>query len=221
MKPIKNREVAGKLLAERLKKRKWKNTCVLAIPRGGVPVGSVIAKELKLSFDVILVKKIGAPEQPEFAIGAICEDDKPIWNKDSVAMLNLQKDVMIELAEKTYKKIFEQTKKWRADRLPLALKDQTVILVDDGLATGLTMLAAVEYLKRKQVNKIVIAIPVASRSAIENLENLVDQILVLEIPEPFFAISQWYENFSQVTDETVTQILAEHLQKSEPLEFQI
>lgn len=219
MKPLKNRETAGRLLAEKLKRKKWSKTVVLAIPRGGVPVGIEIAKQLKLPFDIILVKKIGAPEQPEFAIGAICENQQPLWNKEIVAMLGLQKEDMEALVEKTRLKILEQSKKWRVARTSLTLKDRTIILVDDGLATGQTLMAAVEYLKQQQVTKIVIAVPVSSVSSLEEFRNLVDQIIVLDTPEPFFAISQWYEDFSQVTDDLVTEILTEQIHKKEPYDF--
>jgi predicted phosphoribosyltransferase len=219
LKPLKNRETAGQLLAEKLKRKKWIKTIVLAIPRGGVPVGVEIAKQLKLPFDIILVKKIGAPEQPEFAIGAICENQHPLWNKEVVAMLGLQKETMMDLVDKTRYKIMEQSKKWRANRTSIPLKDRTIILVDDGLATGQTMMAAVEYLKQQQVTKIVIAVPVSSVSALDDFRDLVDQIIVLDTPEPFFAISQWYEDFTQVTDDLVTQILSKNIRKDEPYDF--
>jgi putative phosphoribosyl transferase len=222
MKPLKDRETAGQLLAQKLKNADWKEASVLALPRGGVPIAWEIAKELKLPLDVLLVKKIGEPDQPEFAIGAVSEDEHPIWNQESLSALGLEKRKLHDLSENTRKIILEQAKKWRKGRAPLDVKDKTIILVDDGLATGMTMHAAVEFLKRRGVKKIVIAAPVASRSAVDSFKTKVDQIVVLQIPEPFFSVGQWYEDFTQVTDETVTNILAGMIQAEEgfrPLGF--
>lgn len=208
MKSLKDRETAGQLLAQKLSTADWSRAFVLALPRGGVPVAWESAKELKLPLDVVLVKKIGEPDQPEFAIGAVSEDEDPIWNQESIDFLGLEKRKLHYLAEDTRKMILEQTKKWRKGRSPLAVKGKTIILVDDGLATGMTMHAAVDFLKGRGVKKIVIAAPVASRSAVDSFKTKVDQIVVLKIPEPFFSVGQWYEDFTQVTDEVVTNILA-------------
>jgi putative phosphoribosyl transferase len=215
MKPLRDREAAGQMLARKLKDADWKKASILALPRGGVPIAWEIAKELKLPLDVLLVKKVGAPDQPEFAIGAVSEDEHPIWNQESISFLGIEKRKLHDLAENARKKILEQTGKWRKGRAPLEVKGKTIILVDDGLATGMTMHAAVEFLKRREVKKIVIAAPVASRSAVDSFKNKVDQIVVLQIPEPFFSVGQWYEDFTQVTDEVVTSILAGEIQAEE------
>lgn len=207
MNPLKDRETAGRLLSEVLSKKSWKNTLILALPRGGVPVAWEISKQLNLPWDVLLVKKIGAPEQPEFAIGAVSEDKMPIWNKSSIESLNLPEIKLLNLADKTRKKIIQQTKKWRKQKPALDVKNKNVIVVDDGLATGLTMHAAVEFLQRRGAKSITVAAPVGSKSAVDSLTNNVENIFVLSTPEPFFSVGQWYEDFTQVTDDVVTKLL--------------
>lgn len=218
MKPIKNRETAGRLLAQELKRMEWQDTLILALPRGGVPVAAEIAKELNLPWDLLLVKKIGAPGQPEFAIGAISENENPVWDYASISLLSIQKSNLDKLVEKTRDKILEQAKKWRKGRIPLSVKNQTVIVVDDGLATGMTMHAAVKFLRHQGVEKIVIAVPVASRSAEDSFRTEVDQVIALQTPEPFFSVGQWYEDFEQVTDETVASFLTGGVQLETDIE---
>lgn len=201
-----NRKEAGEILAKRLlSERKWEGALVLALPRGGVPIGREVADELGLPLDVLLVKKIGAPNQSEFAIGAMPEDEQPIWDQSSISQLDLSEKDLQEAAEISRRKILDQAIKWRHE--PLKIKSKTVIVVDDGLATGLTMVAAVQFLKRQKVSKIIIAVPVASSSSMDSLKPLVDEIVALQIPEPFFSVGQWYKDFTQVTDEMVTDLL--------------
>lgn len=207
MKRLKDRESAGKELAQVLKGEKWENTTILALPRGGVPIAWEIAKQLELPWDLLLVKKIGAPHQPEFAIGAICEDDRPLWNQESVSWLNLTDNDKESLAKKTHEKILKQAEQWRGGREPQNFEGKNLIIVDDGLATGMTMHAAVDYLKRQGANKVVIAVPVAAKSSVESFKDKVDKIITLQTPEPFFAVGNWYEDFDQVTNKVVTNLL--------------
>lgn len=207
MRPIESRVSAGKLLAEVLRDREWQNAVVLALPRGGVPVAHEIARELALSMDVLFVKKMGAPGRPEYALGAISEDNDPVWNEDALMDVSLSQEDLKKIVDQSRTQVDEQVRKWRGSRKAIDLKGRTVLVVDDGLATGMTMKAAVELLRRRDVKRILVVAPVASRSAMELLKDDADEVIVLSIPEPFFSVGQWYEDFSQVTDEAVSQLL--------------
>lgn len=212
MKPLENREVAGQFLSKLLQTSiRRADTVVLALPRGGVPIAWEISKELALPWDILLVKKIAAPHQPEFAIGAISEDDEPLWDQKTITALNISKIELIELSNQTRKKVSDQMGKWRRGRHSIDYQDKNIILVDDGLATGLTMIAAIQYLRKKRVKRITVAVPVSSQSSFETIKNMVDDIIVLFTPEPFFSVGQWYEDFSQVEDEEVTNMLVRDL----------
>lgn len=208
MVPIKNRRVAGQQLAKKLKEGRWSNTLVLALPRGGVPVAAEVAAELKLPWDVLLVKKVTAQKNSELAIGAVSEYEEPIWNDEGVSFLKLTPPQLKGSIERTRQRIKEQSRKWRQGRERLPVQGRTVVVVDDGMATGLTMLAAVEFLIRGKARKIVVAVPVASESAKDLLSKKADRTVVVHTPEPFVSVSQWYEDFTQTTDEEVTTLLA-------------
>lgn len=208
MKTIKNRTEAGRLLAEKLRTVDRKNTLVLALPRGGVPLAWEIAKQLKLTWDILLVKKIGAPLHPEFAIGAVSEDQPPLWNTDIISSMGLDREQLNQLAEESQEKLRRQSKAWRRNRKPLELEGKDIILVDDGLATGMTMLSAVEFLKHRGARKVTVAAPIASGPAEEALRPRADEVVILLTPEPFFSVGQWYEDFSQVSDEMVMRLLS-------------
>lgn len=208
MVPLKNRKAAGVQLAKRLKETHWTNAIVLALPRGGVPVAAEVAAQLGLPWDILLVKKVTAQKHSEFAIGAVSEDEDPIWSDDNISSLKLNPEQLRTSVEKTRQRILEQTTQWRQGRPPLDVQGKNVIVVDDGLATGLTMLAAVEFLIRRKARKIVVAVPVASQSAREALLQKADRTVVLHAPEPFHSVGDWYEDFSQTTDEEVTNLLS-------------
>lgn len=207
MRLIKNREEAGKMLAAAIGEKGLKDAIALALPRGGAPVASIIAQSLDIPWDLLLVKKIGAPGNPEYAIGAMAEDGFPLWNNHIVAQMGLDENEKEYLAEQTFSKMQQLGENWRAERLGLNIKGKTVIVVDDGLATGFTMRAAIHYLKKKKAAKIIIAVPVASRFSIESLRDQVDEIVALHTPEHFFSVGQWYEDFEQVSTEEVTELL--------------
>lgn len=209
MRPIKDRRAAGQLLAHKLQETQWQNTVILALPRGGVPVAAEVAATLGLPWDVLLVKKITAQKHTEFAIGAVSEDEEPVWSSENVSFLRLTPAQLQASIERTRQRILEQTRKWRKGRDPLAVQGKTVIAIDDGLATGLTMLAAIEFLIRRKARKIVVAVPVASESAKQAVHQKADRTVVLYTPEPFDSVSLWYEDFTQVTDEEVTSLLEE------------
>lgn len=204
-----NRVTAGQDLAKTLKFNKWDNAIILALPRGGVPVGAQIAKELEIPLDVILVKKITSPRHPEFAIGAIAEFDKPLWNSENISLLKIKESELATLAAQTQKRIFEQQQKWRKKDETIVVNGKTVILVDDGLATGLTMHAAVNYVKQHGAKEVIVAVPVAPQSAKESFTYKVDEFVSLQTPDPFYSVGQFYTDFTQVSDDEVTLLLNE------------
>lgn len=202
-----DRKHAGSLLAKKLKKYKSESVVILALPRGGVPVAAEVAAELGLKLDVLIVRKIGAPFQPELAVGAICEEEDPVWNVSILEQLRLMPDELENGVQNEKAKVQRQIREFRqSNKLP-SLYQKTVIIVDDGLATGTTMAAAIQYLKKKEAGKIVVAIPVAAESSAASLRLDVDEVIVLEEREDLNSIGQWYMDFSQVSDKEVIELL--------------
>lgn len=204
---FKNREEAGKKLAERLLEWEEKNPIVLAIPRGGVTVAYEVAKALKAPLDLIIPRKIGAPGNPELAIGAVTEDGTLILNDDLVARLRVSEEYVEAVKEAEMEEIRRRKRAYRGDMPPQSLRDKTVILVDDGIATGATVRAAVKSLRRQKPRAVIVAVPVAPPESVRALEREVDKVVCLVVFEPFFAIGQFYEDFSQVSDEEVIEFL--------------
>lgn len=204
MKIFKDRQAAGELLANRLKDTKA--DLVLGIPRGGVVVAAEIAKDLNLPLDIVVTRKIGAPGQEELALGAVDPDGEVVWDYELLKQLELkiESDQLAEKIEETKEEIKRREEQYRQGR-PLDVQDQMVILVDDGIATGATILSAIKYLKRHGA-RIVLAVPVASQEALRKMEGEVDQSVVLETPEYFAAVGQFYHQFEPVTDEEVIQL---------------
>lgn len=204
-----NRKHAGQLLAEKLLKYKNSNPQILALPRGGVPVASEIATALRAPMDVLIVRKIGAPYQPELAVGALCEDEAPIWNPSILSRMGLEPDDMHKIVKKESDKIKKQIQLFREGRELTAFEKKTVIVVDDGLATGSTMLAAVNYLKKKGVTEIIVAAPIAADTSCEKLRAEVAGVVVLDEREDLRSVGEWYIDFTQVSDEQVVALLEE------------
>lgn len=207
---FRDRKHAGQLLAQKLKSYKSTSTLVLALPRGGVPVAEEIANSLQAPLDVLIVRKIGAPYQPELAVGAICEDSEPFYNDSILFQLGLEPDDLGRIISAEREKIKKQTRLFRQSRALPSVVQKIVIVVDDGLATGATMAAAVKYLKKQGAMKVVIAVPVAATSSIKKFKGKVDDVVVYEEREDLMSVGQWYYNFSQVSDEEVTAILMRH-----------
>ena len=204
---FKDRQSAGKLLAGRLKKYKsLRDTYVLAIPRGGGVVAKEIAKSLNLPLDIIVTRKIGDPHQKELSLGAIDPDGEIIWDEKIVEDLRIKIDSLRADIDREKEEIKRRETLYRQGK-PLQVRGQTVILVDDGIATGYTVLAAIKYLKRHGANQITVAVPVASKEALSLIESLVERVVVLTVPEPFQAVSKFYHNFQAVADEEVVNIL--------------
>lgn len=205
-----DRKEAGQKLAKAISNRRFaitkENAIILALPRGGVIVGQEVSEKLGIPQDLIVVRKIGYPGNPEYAIGAVGESGKLVMGneliRNEVSQAYLKNEIKKEKEE-----IKRRLGEYRGDREPPDLKDKIVILVDDGLATGLSMQAAIKEVKGKNPAKIIVAIPVAPKETIEKFKKEVNQIICLFTPEPFFAIGNFYTKFDQVTDEEVKKIL--------------
>lgn len=207
--PFEDRVEAGRLLADELNRRKIDgNAVVLALTRGGVPVGFEVADRLRLPLDVIVARKIGVPWQPELAMGAIAGSvqvlDKPMIQQLEIADEDVNSIVAREKAEMERR---EQV--FREGKPAVSTEGRTALIVDDGLATGSTMLAAVRYARSLKPSKIVIAVPVGSRDACARLRKEADDLVCLAAPELFFAVGEWYRDFQQVSDDEVRHLLAE------------
>ena len=201
---FKDRKEAGRLLGQKLLKYKnRKDVVILALPRGGVIVAHEIAKLLDLPFDIIVTRKIGAQENPEYAVAAVGQNII-LKNEDAA---NIDTNYFQKEVGDQRKEIARRLKLYRQDRKAVNIENKIVIIVDDGIATGLTMKAAILETKRLSPKKIIVAVPVASAETNKELEKDAREIIILETPSPFFAIGQFYENFGQVSDEEVIRIL--------------
>lgn len=202
-----DRAHAGRLLAKSLLKYKDEDPIVLGLPRGGVPVAAEIARALNAVLDVLIVRKLGAPYQKELAVGALCENDEPFWNLEIMSELGLRKSEMLSTLYEESENIREQKNLFRHGREMRSVFRKTVIVVDDGLATGSTMVAAIKYLKNSGAAKIVVAVPVSSASSSLQIKNSVDEFVVLENTMALQSVGQWYDDFSQVPSAEVVRLL--------------
>lgn len=207
MEHFQNRSQAGKILAERLMRFKDRHPLILALPRGGVPLAYEIAKKLHAPMDLLMVKKIGAPGRPEVAVGAVSEDSKPRLNTDFISRYHVDAVAVDEIAQEKIKEIRAQMAKLRGGKAPLPITGKLVILVDDGIATGATFLAALEYVRSKNPEEIIVAAPVGAPDSIYKLQALADEVICLMAPKNLSSVGQWYEDFDQVSDETVLEIM--------------
>ncbi|MCS6859847.1 MAG: phosphoribosyltransferase [Abditibacteriales bacterium] len=202
---FRDRAEAGRMLAARLKAYAHRpGVVVLALPRGGVPVGYEIAKALHVPLDVFIVRKLGVPGHEELAMGAIASGGVRVLNEEVVAALRLRDEVIDLVAEAERRELERRERLYRGDRPPLNMRGRTVILVDDGIATGATIRAAVIALYQQQPLRLIVAVPVAAADTCEALRAEVDELVCVMTPEPFYAISIWYEDFSPTTDEEVS-----------------
>jgi putative phosphoribosyl transferase len=206
MKYFKNRVDAGKQLASALKPVS-KDTIVLAIPRGGMVVGFEVAKALGVQLDVVITRKIGAPDNPELAIGAVAEDGTAILDDSIVGMLQVSKGYISEAVERQKLEIKRRLLRYRGDVPYPSLKNREVIVVDDGVATGSTLKAAIMSIRKKGARTIIVAVPVGPPDTVQQLSGLADRVVCLRIPEPFYAIGEFYDDFEQTEDEEVIKLL--------------
>ena len=205
---FRDRAEAGRALATKLMGFAGRgDVVVLALPRGGAVVGYEVAQALNAPLDVFMVRKLGTPGQPELAMGAIASGGVIVLNPDVVHALNIRDGVIREVAAREEQEIERREREYRGDRLPLPLRRQTAILVDDGLATGATMRAAVAALRQQHPARIVVAVPTASPDTCEALKAEADDVICAMTPEPFFAVGYWYEDFTQTTADEVRDLL--------------
>lgn len=220
---FKDRAEAGKKLAEKLVELDIQNTIVLALPRGGVPVGFEVAKKLKASLDVLVVRKLGSPTQPELGIGAIAPENIVIYDDEAIRNLGIPKEEIRYIEEVERKELQRRIKIYRGRELMPDLRGKTVILVDDGLATGVTARAAVKYILEHHPDKLIVAIPVCAVDSAQSIDSIIrpmkDLVICLSTPFDFSSVGLWYKNFSQVSDEEVVSLLKKsklRVHRSEP-----
>jgi predicted phosphoribosyltransferase len=206
---FRDREDAARRLAQQLKKRAFHEPLVLAIPRGGVVTGAVLARELGADLDVALSRKLRAPMQPELAVGAVSEDGKVYLSHHARELIDEMKDYLAIEQRHQMAEIARRKKLFRDVRSQAPLTGRSVILTDDGIATGSTMIAALQTVRAQNPRELIVAVPVASPDRLAEVERWCDEVVCLLAPEDFWAIGQFYEDFSQVEDEEVVRLLQE------------
>ena len=210
MAQFRDRRDAGRILAQKLLAyANRSDLIVLALPRGGVPVAYEVAGELNAPLDIFIVRKLGLPGHEELAIGAIASGGVRVLNHDIIRALNIPKEMINIVAERELQELQRREHNYRGDRPAPEVRDRTVILIDDGLATGASMRAAVVGLRTQHPARIVVAVPAAAQETCEAFEFEVDEIVCAITPEPFYGVGRWYEDFSQTTDEEVRTFLQE------------
>lgn len=207
--PFRDRAEAGELLAARLSGLADRDdVVVLALPRGGVPIGSQVANALRVSLDVFVVRKLGVPGHEELAMGAIASGGVRLVNHDVVDSLGIPPAVIDQVAQREHIELERRERLYRGKGTLVSLKDKTVVLVDDGLATGSTMRAAVTAVRQQQPARIIVAVPVGAASTCQELSGEADEVVCLRSPDPFVAVGLWYRDFTPTSDTEVRSLLA-------------
>ncbi|GMQ97891.1 MAG: phosphoribosyltransferase [Acidimicrobiia bacterium] len=216
---FRDREHAGELLGQLVNHRidDVQNAIVLALPRGGVPVGAKVAQRLDLPLDVYLVRKLGVPGHREYAMGAIASGGVQVLNTSAIERLRITPKAVAETVQRELAELERREKAYRIGRPPLDLVGMAVILVDDGIATGSTMRAAIEAIRINKARTTTVAVPVAPRATVSAIERTVDRMVVLETPDPFYAVGSHYVDFTQTSEDEVRQLLAEAAQDNDLL----
>jgi predicted phosphoribosyltransferase len=204
---FKNREDAGRRLAKRLAAWHDEDVVVLGLPRGGVPVAYEVALALDAPLDVIIVRKLGVPVQPELAMGALGEDGVRVLNSEVLELARIGESELAEVERRERAEVTRRSGQFRRDCPRIPLEDRVVVIIDDGIATGSTARAACAVARAHGARRVVLATPVAPPSAVKELRTAADDVVVLDTPEHFFAIGQWYDDFSQTPDREVTDLL--------------
>ena len=205
-----DRREAGQRLAQELSAyRDRSDVLVLALPRGGVPVAAQVASILKAPMDVFVVRKLGLPGQPELAMGAIASGGVRVLNSEVVDALGISDELIDAVTADEQRELARRERAYRDDRPPPEVKGKTVIVVDDGIATGSTMIAAVSALRQLNAARVVVAVPTVALSSYYQIRRVADDVAAVMMPEQFYGVGQWYEDFSQTTDAEVRQLLSE------------
>jgi putative phosphoribosyl transferase len=208
MTPFRDRRDAGRKLAqELLHYANRSDVTILALPRGGVPVAFEVALALNDPLDILIVRKLGLPGQEELAIGAIASGGIRILNDDIIRILNIPEEVINIVVRQELQELERREQSYRGERPAPEVRDRTIILVDDGLATGASMRAAVAGLRAQHPARIVVAVPTAAREVCDAFNHEVDEVVCVMTPEPFFGVGRWYEDFRQISDEDVRILL--------------
>ena len=204
-----DRTEAGQLLAAELKRYAGEpNLIILGLPRGGVPVAFEVATALRAPFDVFIVRKLGTPGQRELAMGAIATGDVRVINDEVVRTLNIPMTVIDDVAAEEARELKRREFAYRGDYSEPQVSGKTVILIDDGIATGSTMHAAIRALKSQEPRRLIVAVPTCAPTTFHELRHEVDEFVALMTPEPFYGVGQWYADFSQTSDAEVSELLA-------------
>ncbi|HEX7679666.1 MAG TPA: phosphoribosyltransferase [Thermoanaerobaculia bacterium] len=206
-------QLLGRAVAERVSDRT--NVIVLALPRGGVPVGYEVARALGAPMDVFIVRKLGVPGHEELAMGAIASGGIRVMNDDVLRYVPVSKNAIEAVSARELVELGRRERSYRGSKPSLDVRGKTVIVVDDGLATGSTMRAAVRALRQKNAGSIIVAVPVAAQETCEEISREVDDIVCLRTPDPFQAVGLWYDDFSQTTDEEVHELLDSQAEQKE------
>jgi putative phosphoribosyl transferase len=207
MKPFRNRSEAGKQLAEKLTAYAKRDVVVLALPRGGVPVAFEIAKTLDVPLELLLVRKLGVPGHEELAFGAVASGGVRVLNHDIVESLEISRETVELVTAREEAELERREKLYRGDKPFPKPQGKTVIVVDDGIATGATMRVSVEALRQHEPAKIIVAAPTSAPDTYQQLRLETDEVICLATPEPYLAVGTWYEDFSQTSDEEVKNLL--------------
>lgn len=203
-----DRHEAGQALADRLEQLDVDDPVVLALPRGGVPVAYEVAVRLDAPLEVVVARKLGAPGQPELGIGAVAEGGEPILDETLVARLRLDDEAIAELVASERAELDRRVRRYRSDRPLPELAGRDVVVVDDGLATGVTARAALGALRGHRPRRLVLAVPVGAPASVDALQQEADEVVCLHAPRAFTAVGQWYDDFSQTDDATVVDLLS-------------
>lgn len=204
-----DRREAGRRLARQLSALRASDPVVVALPRGGVPVAAEIATTLGAPLVVFAVRKLGAPGNPEYGVGAIAEDGTRVVDPEATAVLGILNGTLDEIAGREAAELRRRVRAYRGDRPPPDFRGRTVVIVDDGAATGLTDLAAIRAIRRQEPRGVIMALPVCSPPALALLRREADQVVCLLAPSPFYGVGQWYRDFGQVSDREVIDALGE------------
>lgn len=202
-----DRQDAGRKLAELLETRSWTNPLVLGLARGGVPVAAVVAQQLGAPLDVLVARKIGAPGHSEFGVGALTAEGPPIFNRAALRTLGIRLPDLDLLCAQERAEARRRLSAYGGDRMPSSCADRDVLVIDDGLATGITATAAARSVRELEPRTLVFAAPVGAPEAVQTLRMIVDDVVCLHEPRDFVAVGKWYENFEQTTDDEVVAAL--------------